>query len=474
MARCICCDGTEWKNVDEYRYKPSGMAMCTNCGMISYPKIVSDEAGLKDFYREEYRDVPTINNVFTGQRKLQYHNEFLRGLFAEWKKAGKEAPVVTEIGSAFGLFVHWMRANFPRGDIGGTELTLSYRRVAFHEYGIFLAEDLDEQKAHDMIVSYKVAEHMPNFDRELERYARALKDDGRLYISVPTWFGPLTNFGVGGFSLEYYYHKNHVNVWTQDHFERILWKAGFAIESENHTFYDNTYLCRKVPMARDLLDQVPMPCPNKIEDKLKAVFVAAKAYDEAKFDDAIAAYPNFPDAHVGRYESNRAGWHKLGFEGIKEQVLDPAIKACPDSAQLRLFIADVAMRYDQFKLAMSSIDQSLGMRPNHPAALTMLSQAYRQVADRTEDPVEKAKAFMEAREVLKFLKVVSAQSRDDATNWMFHDHARIPMPQEKTEVAPQPGASGPTAGQNIRHLDVPAKNSEQVLESPQSSVGGEV
>jgi hypothetical protein len=113
-TRCIICDSVGlWKNVDQYRQKAHGMAMCTQCGFITYPEIVSDHAKMVEYYREEYREPPTYQNLLTGERKLHYHDAFLAPLFEEWRKTGKTSPKICEVGAAFGLALTWFRKQFP-------------------------------------------------------------------------------------------------------------------------------------------------------------------------------------------------------------------------------------------------------------------------------------------------------------------------------------------------------------------------
>src|SRR3990167_6050334 len=61
QLRCIICEATAWKNVDEFRYVPKQMIMCESCGFVTYAKLGDDNAkeNLDEFYRESYRDVPS-------------------------------------------------------------------------------------------------------------------------------------------------------------------------------------------------------------------------------------------------------------------------------------------------------------------------------------------------------------------------------------------------------------------------------
>ena len=85
-TKCVICDSTDqWASVDQYRLKPVNMCICMKCGFITYPDKIAKSEDLKEFYRAEYRDQPSVENVFTGQRKLHYHQEFLGPILKQWK-----------------------------------------------------------------------------------------------------------------------------------------------------------------------------------------------------------------------------------------------------------------------------------------------------------------------------------------------------------------------------------------------------
>lgn len=426
--RCpICSTEGRWKNVDQYRLKPAGMHMCESCGFVSYPEIVKNDSKLKDYYRTDYRTPPTSGNVFTGQRKLHYHAEFLAELFDKWKKENKK-PVVCEIGAAFGMFLNWMRGIFPEGKYHGTELTLSFRRNAFHEFNLRLDEEFDDSRKYDLIASYKVAEHQPNIDIELRRYVEALKDTGLIYISVPIWFQCMSNFGASGFSLEYYYHTNHINVWSEANFEALLKKVGLEVIKKNDVYYDTTYLCKR---NDELMKEAPKyDSPMAIIEHMDRIKKASDALLEKNYAEAIKQWCNFPEAHLARYESNRAQIHKKGWDWIKENVIETMIMDCPNRSEAYLFAADLSMRYDKFELALEYLQKTLELRPNNPKSLYDISNCFRSIAVRVEDPKQKAHYFEESRRAMRQLRQTSMQHRDDSINWIFHDNANIPMPWE--------------------------------------------
>lgn len=425
--RCIICDSTEWENVDQYRIKKSNMSVCKNCGFISYPDVTKEY--LEKYYKKEYRKPPSISNLYTGQRKINYHAEFLSDTLKKWKESGKEDPVICDCGAAFGMFLHWFRGNFPKSKLYGTELTISYRRNAYHEFGIKLDEKFDDSIKYDLISSYKVAEHLYDADKEVRKYVQSLKDDGLLYISVPTWFNVLENSGVGGFDIEYYYHKNHLNVWTKEHFESMLKKCGAEIIKENHSAYGNTYLCKRNDALIDSFS------PHKesidvIKSNLEKVYNASMAFMGNDFAKALEYWPNFPSAYVNFYETNRAKFHEEGFDWIEKNVIEKALNIIPNNGEIYLWAANLYMRYDRFDDALKFLEQCVKLKPGYVQGFISISQCYRQMANRAEDDETRYKLISNARSVARHTRDISLQSQQEMTNWIFNDNANIPMEGE--------------------------------------------
>jgi SAM-dependent methyltransferase len=427
--RCLVCDTVgQWENVDEFRLKPENMCMCKNCGFVTYPSQYKTEEEIKEYYREDYRQPPTAGNLYSGQRKLNYHSAFLNDLLREWKEKERKDLVVGEVGAAYGLFLNWIKRNFPEADINGTELTKSYRRNAWHEFGIALTEDFDYSKKYDLIASYKVAEHIMDIDKQLRKQVECLKDDGLFYISVPTWFNRLSNFGVSGFDIEYYYHTNHINVWTRDQFEVLLKKVGLEIIKEDHAMYDNTYLCKRNDEL--MKEEFDYGNPNVTKKNLERIKAAALFVLDGKFEEAVNAWPDFPHAHTGLYETKRKEFHEKGFEWIEKNFMNKVLSLCHDSSEILGLCGNICMRYDQWEKALEFFSKGLEVRPGSPPFLSSLSQCFRQMSERESNPENKIKLRLEARDSAKYLLEVSKQSEAEALNWIYIDNAQLPMPNE--------------------------------------------
>ena len=430
--RCVICDADDkWENVDQHKNKPVGMAICNGCGFVTYPEKLSDkEDKLKDFYRHDYRKPPNVHNMFTGERKLHYHAHFLQHLFKKWRDDKMESPVVCEIGAAFGMFLDKIiRGAFPSADLNGTELTKSFRANAWEEYRIQLTEEIDTSKTYDLIASYKVAEHQQDVDKELRKYVELLSPGGWVYISVPCWFDVMNNFGTPGFDLEYYYHTNHINMWTRKLFEVLLKKVGLRIEQENHVYYDSTYLCVRDDSVMTNPFVFEYEDPVKIKEIMAKIKQAAQLADKKLYKEALDVYPKFPLAWHGYYETNRALFDREGGWGfIEPNVIKGMLGALPNSSEVFFIAADLAMRYNKWDAALGYLDTGLKMKPNSEQALKCMGHCFRQLSQKAlvEGNVKEGVKFLiQARDSTRHLLGVSSQSRDEAISWIYNDNARI-------------------------------------------------
>ena len=436
--RCVICGSTDkCENVDQYRHKPSGMQICTECGFVSYPQKYKSEAEIKQYYEKDYRGCPNVNNFITGQKKLHIHSAMLTETMRGWIAEGKKSPVICDVGAAFGMLLNFMKQHFPEAELSGTEYALAYRRNAWHEYGIRLGVDFDKTKKYDLISSFKVAEHQLDVDLRLREYAECLKPDGLLYISVPVWFSRMTNFGLDRWDLEYYYDPNHINVWSQKLFETLLAKCGLEIVRGDQWMYDSTFLCKRNDEFMKLKPQYENPV--NIKQTMAKIKEASMAYETAAFEKAVNIYPNFPSAWMGYYESSRQLAHAGGqglppLEFIRKNFLDPATEACPHSLEILRLTADIHMRYDDFQGAVRICEKALKYRPDHPSFLYTIIYCLREIALRAKDPADKIHLQTESRDCAQYLGDVDFGMRSEALTLRYRANSEIPTPHELEEV----------------------------------------
>jgi len=432
---CPICQANDWQNVDKYRDTAKDMCMCNKCGFVAYPNKWANPDEAKAYYRKDYRKPPNYGNAVTGQRKLQYHAEFLKEVFEDWNKSKKKKPVIGDVGAAYGIFLNWTRNNFKDADLYGTEWTDSYKRNAYWEYGIRLEDELPKDKKFDLIMSYKVAEHQIWPDKEIRNLALALKEDGLLYISVPQWFEFVGLFGEGGFNIEDYYHPNHINMWSRKNFETLLKKCGLETIKFDNWLYNESYICKR---NDKLMDESPeYDSPEETLQNLQAIKLASDSFQENDFASAIKHWPYFPVAHQNNYEMNRAKVHNEDLQGqdpyqlVMNQYILPAIKQCPHHIEPLVLAGDISMRYGKHPEALKFFEQCLAKKPNSAAVLGAMSHCLRQMADKSNDPAEKEHLISEAREMMRYLKQIDMSIVGDATTWIYQDNANLPIPVAK-------------------------------------------
>lgn len=423
--RCIVCNGDKWTNVDQFRIKPSGMHQCDSCGFVSYPEKYKSYEEIRDYYRASYRQAPNISNLTSGERKLWYHERVLRPLIEEWKKAGLK-PVVGEIGSAMGMFLKWMTEQIDC-EVHGTEWTTSYRRVAYHEFGIKLDEEFDFSRKYDLIASYHVLEHQQDADEWLKKYLDCLSPNGVMYLSTPIWFRELANFGAQGFDIEYYWHPDHINAWSEEHLEHIIARAGASILFKNTDIYGNTYLLKAGP--KEVTTTATREWNNgKYRGDLEKIFTCWKLIQENKTAAAIEAWPNCITAWINHFELHRTQFNKDKPE--MNRFLNQMVHACPNSSDAYTMAADVAARYEDYDGAYDLFSKAAVKKPNNPTLLMGMANARRQKALRTKDPKEKVSLLTESLEISRAIRASSIEMANQITTWIYHDEALLPMEGE--------------------------------------------
>lgn len=431
MPKCFNCGSDHWKDVSEYRAKKVDekgqkidMSICMECGAISYPSKIIDPVVLKEFYKKEYRPAPTVFNSFAGQRKNNFHYHFLHSLFQEWEKQGKTQPVICDVGCAYGMSLNFFKQIVPECHVYGTEWTETMKRVCYQEFGLHLADDIDTDIEHDLIMTYKVLEHQIDPLAELMKYRKIIKPDGYLYISVPTWFNQMADFGVDGFNIETYFHPNHINVWDKEMFESLLSRAGWEIVKEDQVIYSSTYLCKP---SKEVTLLPFKHKPADIEAVLKRIKTASELVENYKYAEALNIYANYPAAWIAHLEMSRKNLTDLGWEAFKASFIDPMLASCPNSAEVYICATDYALRGRQYKEALEFAAIALSKRPHNATSYIQLINIYKEIAIHTKDEKEKVRNFKTAREIAVTLFNTSSQSRDHAINEMYLTGSMIPV-----------------------------------------------
>jgi len=432
---CILCGESNWLDIDQFRDKKEKMIMCNKCGFITYDKWHNLEEYYNHYRGNQYRKPPVANNLYTSINKIYYHEAFLKDLFNEWKEQNKK-PVFLDVGAAYGVYLDWCRNHFPvdapkdckdvpkyliedsMKRFNGTELTLSYRRCAWHEYRLNLTEEVDKSKKYDLISIYKVLEHIPDADVKLKEYVDCLSDDGYMYISNPVWFNELSIFGTNDMvTLDAYFHTNHVNVWTENLSKTLIKKSGLKIIKENYTYYGSTYLCQKTDEKQELIYEDP----KEILKKLEKVKQAVEAYSKKEFKKAGEIWPNFPETWFALYELNRKIFHREGgLDFIEKEFINRTKELLPNNVDMLYLYGDICQRYERYDKALEYYNKNLELKPNNIRTLNQMANCFYAMGN-----------FQKAREIRSFIKINFPQALTESLNWIYACNALIKTPFEK-------------------------------------------
>lgn len=248
--RCYVCDGHEWHKVMVDRgqgmqpiHGAATTQVCKGCGNVCHEVDVSKEDSIREFYRKEYRPQPGVMNLITTTHKLNYMKVFL----AEQLKAMSGSPkIVGDVGAATGYALNFFRGLGHK--VSGSELTLTFRRMSEHYYGIPLAEDLETKHKYDLIVVYHVLEHLMEPDQKLAHFASLLSEGGRIFLATPEWFNYIEDgCGLPMRHFDELFHKNHINLFSSTSLNNLFRKVGLRVVKEDHLQYGQTYLLEKSP-----------------------------------------------------------------------------------------------------------------------------------------------------------------------------------------------------------------------------------
>jgi len=390
---CNICAESDWHDLDylrdqEYWYQkeirqedePVGFKICKKCGFITYDYLVGDR--LQKIY-EFQRPVVNANNIIIGNRRNNNHAAFLSGL-------NLKGFNILDVGCAQGNFLLWLvdYYRFDKQYLYGIEFNKNFINFAKNEYGFKIynnwsgfREEFGE-KYFSLISYYHSLEHIQYPEAELLRSREFLKDDGILYISIPTWLDKTDSstwdnlYQINTISFEELYHLNHVNVFTKQSFQNLLKKCGFEIYKENYTYYGYTILAKKCDPSNNVVVEDFIKSVKIIENEKKAIQLC----NEGKHEEALKIISNYPDAYI-LWSINKD--NMKSFEKQIE-ILNKALEIMPDDFKINMQLAKLLFQWDQnnpqkirfysnnIQKSEKIFDKLLGLKPNNEESLYFL------------------------------------------------------------------------------------------------------
>ena len=213
----------DWKNIKR------GFFRCQNCGLIYQTPILDEKE--KELLYEHNRDIGLRK-----ENKYEYFNRitslppdqsenYQRYVFLE-KYLPKEG-IILDVGCGGGVFLYSFKKYFPNWETLGIEPTKDFADVAKEKginiiYGYLKEDTLD--KKFDLITLILVLEHLDNFKEMLSMLKHYLKEQGLLYIEVPSD----KDIGYLPSSHDRFMCEHNV-IFSKEVLENILTKLGYSV-----------------------------------------------------------------------------------------------------------------------------------------------------------------------------------------------------------------------------------------------------
>lgn len=365
---CMMCGKSDWVNIDYLRQKSQKHIICNNCNFITFDRFL-DQSEYKTFYNNDYRkNVITYSNLVTANRKIGYHNAFIKDYLIKNKNL-----TICDIGAGIGYFVKYCKDEFGHKNAHGTEYDETMRIYAKNAFDLDLDEEFDDTLKYDLVSMYHSIEHVFDPINLLKKIRNSLNKNGKLYIAVPFWMDELMNFGGGAFvSYDEYFHENHINCWSKTQFRQFLFQNGFKIVKEAHKLYGYTVLCEKCEPGI-LPEYEKKEKLNDILFQLENMKRASTAFINGDFLEAMRLYTKFPDAYMAE-----CGKQYQNFD-MQLKLLAECERVCLNTVVHHLQAGVVFYQRKQYKNAEKEYKEAQKYKPNDDFLLTHIGVLYKVV-----------------------------------------------------------------------------------------------
>ena len=251
--RCnLCCEtASQTLELDEPVSKTGSNVICRNCGLIYHDPVMSEEE-IAEFYRHEYA------GEYHDSTEMQLGVAASRLNFLEKHVDSSTLSTTLEIGCARGDFLSEIKK---RGaEVRGVEPSIQLSDMAKEKgLDVFTGryEDLlAAESKYQLICIFHVLEHVRNPVAILKRIRRELKDDGKLFVEVPT---------IGDCQLSMVFKKIHPITFVKETLIAVLQTAGFTPDAVEQRGYN----LRVIASSCEVLRRVDYPDSGQILAKVR-------------------------------------------------------------------------------------------------------------------------------------------------------------------------------------------------------------
>lgn len=210
--------------------------LCERCGLVFIPR--SSQRVLK-YYKEDgyFKKSPNMayKKQFISKSLLIKESEARLSNTLKIFPVNLEKKKVLDIGCGYGEILYVLKKKY-KCEVEGIEASGEAADLGSKIFSIpihpTLLEEFVPKKKFDIVWCSHVLEHTSNPSEFLKKITSLLKDQGYLYIEVPNILEP-----SGGFSLDMFLYKEHLQTFSVYDLYLILERNGFAVAGYSDLYF---------------------------------------------------------------------------------------------------------------------------------------------------------------------------------------------------------------------------------------------
>lgn len=371
-VNCPVCNSNDRESLDYLRKRTSEskLGLCKKCGTVYYTPI-PDVKELNRYYENDYKAAVNNTQLITTNRKIEYHKVMLQDILKKAEESGKTLKVL-DFGSAHGQTLAWLKSL--GHEVTGIEKIKGYVQWSRDYYGVRTYNDITEIadfEKFDLIICYRVLEHLPNPNEVLKQLNDRLEDDGFLYLSAP-WLGTILQNLSGGTAVVDFatamFPEEHLTVFTGNTMEEMLWKAGFICKNVNILLHPKSVIAIKAQAG----DRFEMDTVNweDIKKRIDLMNKATALKNAGRFDDALGTYRLFPEAY-----NQLCVAQKLPYS-TQQTIISKGLDDMPTSSDLAAQYGFNAYRFYKIEDALAWFTYAHAIRPGNDSLMFHVGMCY--------------------------------------------------------------------------------------------------
>jgi len=227
---CDLCGSDDYKVIcRKARFNRDAFnVLCKKCGLV-YINPRMDPAEYREFYKNEYHILydQSLKPPEEFIKKQLERGRTILNFAGDWLENGVK---ILDVGCAAGGILKIFKDE-KKAEASGIEPSIGYSEYAREKFGLkvftgtaeeFISGKGKNTEIYDFIILSHVIEHFLSPSKTLKEISTLLKDNGKIYIEVPSIMNP---YG----KLSYFFEDAHPYTFSPATIRLLLYKTGFRI-----------------------------------------------------------------------------------------------------------------------------------------------------------------------------------------------------------------------------------------------------